>query len=137
MNKTEYFKFHDECMKQMGEVTRRKNADYTGNGTDPFANFTRVEALGVCSTEQGFLTRMTDKMSRLASLVAQGNAAQVKDESVKDTLLDLANYCVLLAGYLESKRPSPPDHVVGPFKGECPGCVIEEEQRRKNDWIAP
>lgn len=107
MNKQEYFQFFDECCEKMKATTRAKNADYTGQGEDPFANFSRVEALGICSTEQGFLTRMTDKMSRLASFSQKG-FLEVKDESVEDTLLDLATYSLLFAGYLRSKRPTPP-----------------------------
>lgn len=103
MTKQEYFEFHKACCDKMVEVTRAKNADYTGASDDPFANFARVEVIGVCSTEQGFLTRMFDKFSRITSFVQKG-VLQVKDESVTDTLIDLANYCILMAGYIESKR---------------------------------
>jgi hypothetical protein len=88
---------------QMHEVTKRKNADYTGGGEDAFANFTRVESMGIATTEQGFLVRMNDKMSRIASFVKNGQL-QVKDESVMDTLLDLANYSILMMGYLQGKK---------------------------------
>jgi hypothetical protein len=50
----------------------------------------------------GFLTRMMDKMKRIASFVEQGNL-QVKGESVTDTLQDLANYSCLMAAYIKSK----------------------------------
>jgi len=103
MTKQDYFKFHQDCLDKMAKITAAKNADYTGVGDDPFANFTRVEAMGICSTEQGFLTRMMDKMSRINSFVQKGTL-QVKDESVEDTLLDLANYAILLAGYIRSKK---------------------------------
>lgn len=110
MNKDEYFRFHDAFTKSMSEITRAKNADYTGKTSDPFANFTRVEVLGVCSTEQGFLTRMTDKLCRITSFVQNGQLL-VKDESVQDTLKDLANYCALFAGYIESKKPAAQSYV--------------------------
>lgn len=93
----------EEKTKLMVETARRKNADYAGAGTDPFQNFTRVESLGICNTEVGFLTRMTDKLCRIASFVAAGTL-QVKDESVQDTLLDLANYALLMSAYIESKK---------------------------------
>lgn len=90
----------DEALNLM----RRKNADYAGSGGEnPFANFTRSEAMGLCSTEVGFLVRMTDKMSRLSSYVESGKLL-VEDESVNDTLIDLINYSVLLAGYIKSKQ---------------------------------
>jgi hypothetical protein len=103
MNKDQYLKFHAECCESLMEITKKKNHDYTGDSNDPFFNFTRVENLGICSTEQGFLTRMTDKMSRITTFVNKG-ILQVEDEKVTDTLLDLANYAILMAGYIESKR---------------------------------
>lgn len=87
----------------MVQITAAKNADYCGVAGDPFANFTRVEGMGIATTEQGFLTRMLDKFCRITSFAQQGTL-QVKDESVEDTLLDLANYSILLAGYIRAKR---------------------------------
>jgi hypothetical protein len=86
MNKEEYLKFHEHCCTRMIDITKKKNHD-----------------LGVCSVEQGFLTRMSDKMSRITTFVQKG-ILQVSDESVDDTLLDLSNYCILMLGYIESKR---------------------------------
>ncbi len=103
MTKIEYMDFHKACCDKMIEVTKAKNADYTGNSEDPFANFSRVEQVGICTTEQGFLTRMFDKFSRITSFVQKG-VLMVKDESVDDTLIDLANYCILMAGFIKSKR---------------------------------
>ena len=102
MQKSEYFEFAKAFFGQCIEIAEKKNADYTGKTPDPFANFSSVEVLGV-STEAGFLTRMMDKIKRVSSFVENGSL-QVKDESVKDTLQDLANYCCLFAGYLESKK---------------------------------
>jgi len=84
----------NECI----ETAKRKNADYAGVG-DPFKNFKNVEVLGICSVEVGILTRMTDKMSRISNLIKQ--EAQVKDESIKDTLQDLINYAAILKAYLK------------------------------------
>lgn len=105
MNKQEYIAFFEATTKRMVEITKAKNADYTGIGSDPFANFVRVEMLGICSTEQGFLTRMFDKFSRITSFVQKGEL-QVKDESVEDTLLDLSIYSLLMLGYIKSKKQS-------------------------------
>lgn len=102
MTKTEYFAFAQEFFGECIEISRKKNADYTGKNDDPFSNFKSVEMLGI-STEHGFLTRMMDKMKRIASFAENGQL-QVKDESVTDTLRDLANYSCLLAGYIQSKK---------------------------------
>lgn len=103
MNSEQYIQFHSQACQKMIEITKKKNEDYAGDGKDAFANFTRVEVLGISTTEQGFLTRMFDKFSRLTSFVNKGFLA-VEDESVEDTLFDLANYCILMAGYIQSKK---------------------------------
>jgi hypothetical protein len=103
MNKKEYLEFHEQCCKRMVEITRKKNADYTGTGDDPFSNFSRVESMGAATTYQGFLVRMLDKYSRIVSFSQRGFLL-VPDESVEDTLLDLANYSILLAGYIKSEK---------------------------------
>lgn len=102
-SKEQYAQYHKEVCDKMHQITLVKNADYTGGSNDPFFNFTRVEALGIASAEVGFLTRMSDKMSRITTFVNKGSL-KVKDESAEDTLLDLANYCILMAAYLKSKR---------------------------------
>lgn len=103
MTKEEYFEFQAAIFEELKEITRKKNADYTGAGSDPFKNFKLVDKFGCVSTEQGFFTRMVDKMSRISSFIQKGEL-QVKDESVQDTLKDLSNYCILFLGYLESKK---------------------------------
>jgi hypothetical protein len=102
-SRDEYLQFHRECCDRMVAITAKKNADYTSGSDDPFFNFTRVEAIGITDTERGFLTRMFDKLARIVTFVNKG-VLQVADESVEDTLLDLANYCILMAGYVRSKR---------------------------------
>lgn len=87
----------------MYEITKAKNSDYTGDSDDPFKNFTLVESFGCVTAEQGFFTRMTDKMARISSFIKQGTLI-VKDETVEDTLLDLSNYCLILICYLRSKK---------------------------------
>ena len=87
---------------KMHEIMLAKNHDYAGHSNicvNAFKNFTMVEQFEIVTAEQGFLTRMTDKLSRLATLLKQENA--VKSESFEDTCMDLANYSILLAIYRE------------------------------------
>jgi len=104
MTRDDLLKMHETICDKGRNLMRKKNADYAGNeGKEPFANFTRVEAMGICSTEQGFLVRMTDKMSRLSSFVESGKLA-VENESFEDTIIDIVNYSVLMYAYLHDKK---------------------------------
>lgn len=104
MNREEYLAFHKELCDKARMLSEMKNRDYAGNGgLKPFANFERCAAMGVCSTEKGFLVRLTDKMSRLSSFSESGEFA-VRDESLEDTVIDIVNYSVLLLAYVRSRR---------------------------------
>ena len=75
---------HAGICGELTSIYRKKNADY-GN------SFSRaVEKYGLVSA----LTRISDKFNRLESLILH-QTQEVKDESVQDTLLDLANYCIM------------------------------------------
>jgi hypothetical protein len=108
MTKEQYMQFHRECCDKMIEITKKKNADYTGGADSPFSNFEQIGSLVQVSSvvEIGFLTRMSDKMSRIGSFITKGMLL-CKDESVEDTLIDLANYCILFAGFLRTLRSRP------------------------------
>jgi len=83
---------------------KKKNHDYAGeSGETPFANFERTEAMGVCSTEQGFLVRVIDKVSRLSTFASAGKL-EVDNESYEDAIVDIINYMVLLSAYLKDKN---------------------------------
>ena len=104
MTRDELLQFHGELCKAARDLMSLKNRDYAGkDGVEPFANFTRVEAMGICKTEQGFMVRLTDKMSRLSSFIRSGKM-NVKDESFNDTCVDIINYMVLLSAYLKDKE---------------------------------
>lgn len=107
MQKSEYLEFHKAMCAKMIEITQAKNADYTGSGDDPFKNFRAIGNMFSRDphvvNQLGFMTRMSDKMSRIASFIEREELS-VKDESVEDTLIDLANYCILFAGYLRELK---------------------------------
>lgn len=70
----------------------RKNADY-GNSFGK-----SVERYGLISA----LTRMSDKWNRLETLILNGgNGPMVHDESLIDTLMDLATYCLMTVMEIE------------------------------------
>lgn len=76
-----------ELTQKMIEVQSKKGRDY-GEENDGLRNLRRRGPVGV-------VMRMGDKLSRLESLVGKRNP-DVEDESIEDTLIDLANYSLLL-----------------------------------------
>lgn len=114
MNRKEYVEFFKKTCDDMITITEKKNHDYAGGGDDPFQNFRQIahligETAGNSSGTGpldivlvGFLTRMSDKMSRIGTYVSKGEL-KVADESAKDTLKDLAVYSILCLAYLEDR----------------------------------
>lgn len=80
-----------DLTKEMNELYERKNRDY-GNSFDQTLN-----EFGVVAG----LIRMNDKMNRIKSIYNKDT--NVKDESLEDTLIDLANYAVMTLKWLNNK----------------------------------
>lgn len=83
MKRNDKVQVHLEISTMLNEIYQRKNHDYG----DSFAKL-RNELPGA------ILVRIYDKYSRLKTLL-QGVDQKVKDESIDDTLMDLANYCIM------------------------------------------
>lgn len=75
---------HYAICQKLNTVYKAKNHDYGDSFGDTF------KKLGIISA----VTRLSDKMNRLMSL-AVAHDAQVKDEKIEDTLLDMANYAIM------------------------------------------
>lgn len=106
MNQKELLDFTEKTFKELLDILKKKNQDYTNSSKDvnAFKNFCLIEHYNVGTVEQGFFSRLSDKFSRLATFISAGEL-HVKNESVEDTLKDLANYSILLLAYIESKKP--------------------------------
>ncbi len=74
---------HEQICKELNDIYVRKNTDYGNSFGEQFQEHGLVSAV----------IRLDDKMRRLKSLSKQD--AQVKDESIDDTLLDMANYAIM------------------------------------------
>ena len=105
MNNTQdLLNHHIDLCKTARELMAIKNHDYAGStGDTPWMNFQRSEQMGICSTEQAFLVRITDKISRLVTFTNNG-VLLVKDEGVEDSIIDLINYLVLFSAFLNNKK---------------------------------
>ena len=101
MTQTDFLKRMEELYALNLEISRKKNADYA-NDNNAFQNFTSCQTYGI-PVETAIMVRMTDKMSRIGNLIHR--EGQVKDETILDTLSDLANYSMILRMWLELSRP--------------------------------
>ena len=77
---------HEKICKELNEIYAKKNADYGNSFGDTF------QKLGLISA----VTRISDKYNRICNLATKkSDEAKVKDETIEDTLKDLANYCIM------------------------------------------
>lgn len=77
---------HREVLDRLHRIYQRKNALYGDSTTDTFKKF------GALS----YAVRLNDKLRRFQSLVIDKDGYEgTDDESMVDTLLDMANYAVL------------------------------------------
>jgi hypothetical protein len=83
----------------------RKNRDYSGD-QDPLANLRECEKMGVRMFD-GIMVRLSDKWSRAMVLIKRmrttGEGPAVVDESLEDTLRDLAVYAKLAIVALQER----------------------------------
>ncbi|MEG0239465.1 MAG: nucleotide modification associated domain-containing protein [Anaerorhabdus sp.] len=92
---------YNDLLNRMQETYIAKDADY-GNSVDK-----SLDEFGLIAQ----VVRMGDKMNRFKKLAGSSNAPQVQDETMVDTLLDLANYAVLTAMWIENKEDLPEGYI--------------------------
>ena len=86
---------HKEIAEELNAIYISKNHDYGDSFGETF------KKLGIISA----VTRISDKVNRLQSLsVKTAEERKVKDESIKDTLYDLANYAIMSIIELEGEE---------------------------------
>lgn len=104
MDRDELIRYHDKICGEARELMRAKNHDYAGeNASSPWMNFERSELMGLCKTEQAFMVRILDKISRLITFIDAGQLA-VKGEGVHDSIVDIVNYMVLFSAFCKEKE---------------------------------
>lgn len=88
-------------LEEMKSLHIRKNAGYTGDSQDRWANFRLSESFGV-STFLGVMVRMSDKWIRITNLIKNPEFDMV-GEAIEDTLLDLASYALIAVCILRER----------------------------------
>lgn len=86
-------------MMNMWMTHDRKNADYDGSKA-AYSNIRSCEKIGV-PPHVGCWIRMNDKWSRIEALLNSEGGPAVVDESLQDTLMDLAVYSIIMSILLD------------------------------------
>lgn len=108
---------HRRICQRLNEIYRAKNEAYG----DSFGETYRK--LGILSA----ITRMTDKMNRLTALCT-GARNDVTDESIEDTLLDLANYAIMTRIEMDQAKLRQKE-----FEPNSPYAPIDKEGVKSED----
>lgn len=82
-----------EICTEINETLERKNRDYGSSFSEQFKEYGLVSSC----------IRLEDKMRRLKKLT-MSSEIHVKDESIRDTLLDMAGYAILTINELDNKE---------------------------------
>ena len=95
---------HREICQELNNLYRRKNSDYGDSFGQSFIKFGMTMPC----------RRLADKLNRLESLTLNNNEQKVSDESIVDTLMDLANYSIMTLIELNLKNRT--------FDDDCEEC---------------
>lgn len=75
----------DNVTKELKELYVSKNSDYGDSFNDLLYEFGLITVV----------IRLQDKMNRLKTIAKNDGEYSVKDETIRDTLMDLANYAIM------------------------------------------
>lgn len=84
---------HRDILDKMNDVYEKKNIDYGDSFSESCDEF------GIIAS----VTRISDKYRRFKQL-SLSNANLVEDESIEDTLLDMANYAIMTVMWLKGQK---------------------------------
>lgn len=90
---------HADYMENLHETYIKKNTDYGSSFDDSLDKFGSIAGV----------IRISDKYNRLVQLVQNTGKGLVNDESMSDTLLDMANYAIMMAMWLERNSENKSD----------------------------
>jgi len=83
---------HNNICGELHEIYRKKNHDYGNSFHKSYEEFGLTMAA----------IRISDKVNRFKTLIK--SVRQCNDESIRDTLLDAANYCIMTVMELDMER---------------------------------
>ena len=83
----------EKITAEMLETYKKKNADYGNSFAETIQEFGFIPAVA----------RINDKVKRMKNIV-KGQKMNIERESLRDALLDTANYCVLTIMELDNQK---------------------------------
>jgi len=93
----------EEITQQMKSILLSKGNDYAN--TDRLSNFKLAGKISGLTAELNCLSLIATKVARLGVLL--NSTSKPNNESIQDSLLDLANYTILLTMLLKDKESKP------------------------------
>ena len=99
MTQQEQLKHFEALTSQMKQILFKKGNDYAN--TDRLSNFKLAGAICGLTAERNCLTLIATKVARLGVLLNTEN--KPNNESIHDSIVDLANYSVLLSMIMADK----------------------------------
>ena len=101
---------HNNICGELTEIFRRKNQDYGDSFHKSYEEFGLTMAA----------IRLGDKLNRFKTLIKA--ESEVKDESIRDTLTDLANYAIMTVMELDRAKPEEERR----FRILCENCGLSD-----------
>ena len=92
-----------DILCNMQAVYEAKDNDYSATGR-PMGNLRKCEDAGI-DAWRGCLVRIGDKMSRLENFLKEKEYLVIS-EKAEDTVIDLANYAILMSCLIEEIKPT-------------------------------
>lgn len=106
MNKKEQIEYFDKFTSKMKDVLLSKSNDYSIE-EDVLSNFKYAGNICGLKPDQNCLSLIATKVARLGVLLK--SEKEPSNESIKDSVLDLANYTILLGMILDSQIKNYPE----------------------------
>lgn len=101
---TPYEQKYMEVIEKLKNTFLKKNHDY---GSSVKKNYDKFESYGKNEGLKYVFGRIAEKHDRLENLIYGNHTNQVTDESIEDTLLDMANYAILAAVSIQEHKSDP------------------------------
>ena len=101
---TPYEQKYMDVINKLKVTFLKKNHDY---GSSVKKNYDKFAAYGKNEGLKYVFGRIAEKHDRLENLIYGDHTNQVTDESIEDTLLDMANYAILAAVSIQEHKTNP------------------------------